>query len=542
MLNKLSLYWHTIRYLKIKQIYYRILKKLGLHCSHGVYLLKKQRTENIFIVNTIEELDFDPVFLSRFSADSLLSDKITFLHDDEVFQWYSCWYFPEHSELWNYNLHYFEFIFVLLNAFKKENDEIYLDKIKECISGWIAENPRGRGVGWNPYTIALRLANWISVYKTLCSYLQNDSIFEKKMLDSMYQQYTHLSMHLEKDLLGNHYLEELKTLLLCALFFNDSKMLHKSIRVLKKQCREQILPDGMHFELSPMYHKIILEDLLLINVALRSAGQPDEELESYLQPMLNVAYSFENETFRIPLFNDSGNNISKSLDALLTTAKKYFGLTPYLKNQMPDSGYYIFTYGIWKLIVDAGKPGPNYIPGHSHCDGMSFELFKNGKPIIVNCGTYAYQCKERIFFRSTSAHNTVMIDRTEQSQCWGNFRLAKRASITLLNINKHTISMKLVDQNGGCVKRTICFDNKRLKITDISDKGKLSAFLHFDTDVVEIKNKIWRIPKVGICHIDADYIQMTQMDYAPEYGYKSKIKTLVLNGFEKVGCCICFDE
>ena len=48
----------------------------------------------------------------------------------------------------------------------------------------------------------------------------------------------------------------------------------------------------MHFELSPMYHKIILEDLIKIAYWLK-----DEEiyndLTSYLQKMIDVTYSFE---------------------------------------------------------------------------------------------------------------------------------------------------------------------------------------------------------------------------------------------------------
>ena len=67
------------------------------------------------------------------------------------------------------------------------------------------------------------------------------------------------------------------------------------------------------------------------------------------------------------------------------------------KSRFVDSGFYIFKQNDWKLIVDAGQPGPAYIPGHAHCDTMSFELFRAGKPVIVNCGTYAYQCKERSF-------------------------------------------------------------------------------------------------------------------------------------------------
>ena len=96
---------------------------------------------------------------------------------------------------------------------------------------------------------------------------------------------------------------------------------------------------------------------------------------------------------------------------------------------------------------------------------MSFELFKAGKPVIVNCGTYAYQCKERSFFRSTAAHNTVMVNDTEQSQCWGAFRMAKRSKVNVVSVSENSIVIELIDQCGQAVKRTIQLE-KNMKVTD----------------------------------------------------------------------------
>ena len=74
----------------------------------------------------------------------------------------------------------------------------------------------------------------------------------------------------------------------------------KTLPIFKKECKEEILADGMHFELSPMYHKIIFEDILRVAVALRSIKRKDTEIEEYLQPMLNVAWSLEEGLERIP--------------------------------------------------------------------------------------------------------------------------------------------------------------------------------------------------------------------------------------------------
>ena len=82
--------------------------------------------------------------------------------------------------------------------------------------------------------------------------------------------------------------------------------------------------------------------------------------------------------------------------------------------------------------------------GHGHNDILSFELFLNKKPFIVDPGSYLYsgdfEAHDR--FRSTRAHNGVEIDEKEISPFIGKFRIANRAKPFDVNVNtqrKHTI-------------------------------------------------------------------------------------------------------
>lgn len=511
MTEKLSLYWNTIRYLKLGQIYYRIRKMLRFPCTLGGTV--PQAYSGVFPIAALDELDFDPAFLSRFPVDETMKDTVTLFHGSENFRWDTPWSFPGRPPLWNYNLHYFEYVFPIVKAYKKTGYSCYLDKFKEILRGWIAQNPRKEGgIGWNPYPLALRLTNWLSFYTHLEKKIQEDEDFHRIFISSLWEQYVYLARHLEKDLLGNHYLEDLKALILCALFFQDEKMLAEALAEFHRQCREQILPDGMHFELSPMYHKLIFEDILRVAVALRGAGRADEKIEGLLQPMLDVAWSLEEGLERLPLFNDCGNNVAKSLEALCAASKIHFGLIPGYKDRFPDSGYYIFKRDGWKLIVDAGQPGPAYLPGHAHCDAMSFELFKNGKPVLVNCGTYAYQCEERAFFRSTAAHNTVLADGVEQSQCWSTFRMGKRSRVKVKEVDPYTIEMEMTDQNNVVLTRKIVL-RSGLTIFDSSDGEELTSFLHIsDQDACEI--------------LSEGRMQTEKQVYAEEFGKMSSVTAL----------------
>lgn len=530
MLQKAALYFHTVRYMKPSQVYYRVKKVLKGSCSLGSKTV--QSDNKIQQLRTIPELDYDPEFLERFSVDKLMCGELTFLHCTRKFKWNGNWEVQDCTALWNFNLHYFEYLHVFAKAFEDTKEECYLSEIKKAIRGWIQNNPKKNGgPGWSSYTISLRITNWLSCYANLWDELNADDAFIQEMVSSVGEQYRYLACHLEKDILGNHYFEDLKAMILCSMFFGDVKTRCKVLKEFKKECKEQILSDGMHFELSPMYHKIILEDVLRIAWVLRSAGEPDLEIESYIKPMLDVAYSFENGLDRVPLFNDGGNNVTKGLQALLETGRNYFGVKPDYKCKFPDAGYYLFHEGEWKLIVDAGKPGSEYIPGHAHCDAMSFELFYQGHPVFMNSGTYAYQCEERAFFRSTQAHNTVKAADTEQSQCWGAFRLARRAKVEVLRTTDSSIEMLMKDYKGHATKRKIQFKDSNLIIHDSTQKNTLSSFLHVGN------RKIWfadkqhgQIDGVGTFELKCDKSSVISHKFSSEYGKMEDGNCLKIEG------------
>lgn len=516
MPGKIRLYYDTIKYLKFGQIFWRAAKRMGVKCAlRGVRISPRGECRSIL---GVAELDHDPVFLSRFPAQELMEDRVTFLHESETFRWDEPWHMEGRSHLWNFNLHYFEFLHPLANWFLETGDRAYLDKTVQMIRGWIKQNPRGNGGdGWSAYTISLRLTNWMAYYSAVQSYL--DAAFRQELEASIYEQYRYLSGHLEKEILGNHYFENMKALVLCALFFGDSQALPGFLGAFLEECREEILPDGMHFELSPMYHKIVLEGVMRVAVGLRHTDAANAELEQMIWDMISAAFSMERGLSGTPLFNDSGDNVSKSLSALMKCASCHLDIAPVYRVALPDSGYYFFSNSSWRLIVDAGSAGPDYMPGHSHCDAMSFELYRDGEPYIVNCGTYAYQCDQRRYFRSTEAHNTVQVEGVEQSEIWSTFRLARRSRTRVLDVCPNGIRMEMTDYLGNRITREIILDEGFLHITDHADGLKLTSHLHSIYNI--------EINSSGL-------MERGDGMYAPEFGLLRNIHKITITGSGKL--------
>ena len=154
-MGRLSLYFHTLRYMKPSQVYYRLKRSFGLTCSLGCKA-GAMKTGQSAPIASLEELDFDPVFLARFSPDELLSDQVTFLHKSRTVDWKK-WNYEEETALWNFNLHYFEFLFSLVAAYRSTGHTEYFEKSKKCIQCWIDNNQQGNGgAGWASYVIANR--------------------------------------------------------------------------------------------------------------------------------------------------------------------------------------------------------------------------------------------------------------------------------------------------------------------------------------------------------------------------------------------------
>lgn len=526
-MGKLTLYINTIRYLKADQIWHQLTKKAGLPCPLVRGYAPVLNMEAIRGLPALWELDHDPDFLGRFSADALMWGNVTFLHESEHLDLEGSWFFQNRSPLWNHNLHYFEYLFSLAERYRASGQLVYFEKIKEYIAAWIKSNPKGsKNSAWECYPIALRLPNWIEIYSLLRGEIDRDKLFKEQFIRSLFEQYAFLLYHLEKHLLANHYFEDLKALVIASVFFEDETVQRKATEELVKQCKEQIQEDGTQYERSPMYQKILLEDLIRVEVALEYICKGNETIRQCISKMLDVAYSLESGLDRMPLFNDCGTNVAKSLDALVKAAENRLGIKPQKKNAFPDGGWYIFSFGNkneWRLVVDAGQPGPDYAPGHSHCEMMSFELFCGGRPVIVNCGTYAYQCGQRQLFKCTAAHNTVMVSDAEQSECWSSFRMARRARIEDVEIRERGISMRMTDYLGHEIARTIDILLDSVVVTDQAHGEHVESYLHFADDTA-----------ARMIDVQKGKAEQSQMPYAEEFGVQREIRSLRICGKETV--------
>ena len=420
------------------------------------------------------------------------------------------WNYCDYGKLWTYNLTYFEYL--------KEKEDISL------IYNFI-ENIDSIKDGLEPFPISLRGLNWIK-------FLNKFEIKDKKIDDSLYAQYYILMDKLEYHLLGNHLLENGFSLLFGAYYFQDETLYKKAKDILEKELDEQILDDGAHFELSPMYHQIMLFRLFDCINLVKNNNWKNQELLKYLEEKSSLMLGWIDQiTYRngdIPLLNDSANKIAPSTKNLIKYASNLEINTRY--KPLDKSGYIKINEKSYEAIIDVAHIGPDYIPGHAHADTLNFEIQVRNKPFIVDTGLSTYNTgKLRDSQRSTKSHNTIEVNTENSSEVWGGFRVAKRANIIDFERTINTIKAThdgYKDNFGILHTRTWEFIYNKIIISDSLNKNcNAIARLHFYPDVKEEEI----LKKIKIKNSE---FKIQNYDYAPEFN--KTIKALVLEiSFEK---------
>ena len=505
--SKLALFFHTLKYLKLKQIYYRIF-----------YTFK-----NFFLKNKIDnKLEYIPqkiVFNLGVATRIAYKDKVfTFLNLEHQFEKID-WNYSKFGKLWTYNLNYFDFL---------NQEDISKQEGLALIHNYIKRSHNLKD-GLESYPISLRIINWIR-------FISKHKIKDKKIDSILAKHLSLLNKNLEFHLLGNHLLENTFALLFGSYYFGDEIIYRKSKKILESELKEQILIDGAHFELSPMYHQLILTHLLdCINLVGNNVWKKDDLIDTMkkkAEMMLGWLNKITYQNGQIPLVSDSTYGIA-------AFSKDIFDYANNLKlkiydSKLSDSGYRKWHEGHSEILMDIGQIGPDYIPSHGHADTFNFEFIFKGQPIIIDTGISTYEKNsKRELERSTESHNTIRIDEKDSSEVWAGFRVARRAKIISLKEEKNKIKATHDGYKKLGVLHTRTFNRTKNKfvIEDYIESDRehqIESFLHFhprcDVTIKDTYIKVGSDLKINI--INAEKIILEEYDYSMGFNKTKKAKKI----------------
>ena len=418
------------------------------------------------------DLIFEPFI--KLNKTYLGDNKFRFLNREINFTDNINWNYSDNGKLWTYNINYFEFLM---------QEDISESEGRKLIDNYINSYDRLKD-GLEPFPTSLRLLNWV---KFLIKYQIREDKINQFIHEDAYRVYHHPEYHL----LGNHLLENGFGLYFAAVYLNDHRLYKKAKSILIAELQEQILHDGAHFELSTMYHQHMLFRILdCYQLASQNDMIGSEMKDLFLSKSSKMLSWLQNMTFSngdCPLLNDSAKGIAPDNQQLFDYAA-YLNIT-FEDIPMSDSGYRRYDSGNSEIIIDAGKIGPDYIPGHAHADSLSFVMNYNDKAFLVDGGTSTYETGERRNEeRSTHMHNTVDIDGQNSSEVWAGFRVGKRAKTSILQEDTSTLKASHDGYDKLTHVRHLLIEKENIFIKDMIegavDKSKsFTAYFHFHPDI-----------------------------------------------------------
>ncbi|MGH7418581.1 MAG: heparinase II/III domain-containing protein, partial [Candidatus Rokuibacteriota bacterium] len=332
---------------------------------------------------------------------------------------------------------------------------------RTIVEEWIEANPYAESVNWGcAMEAALRLLSWRWLFHAFhASEAWSDPGFRSRLLCTLYLHADFTERYIERsDVNGNHYTTDAAGLTCAGLFFGEGEAPERWARlgweILTAELPRQVFADGVDFEASCAYHRLVLELFLLPALYRRALGLPvGDAYRERLIAMARFVAAYTRPDGGTPLWGDADDGRALPLGGQSANDHRYLvGLVgasfdvpdlvaaysgprtevfwllgPEAAARLParaspptsaafvEGGVYVMRNATDHVFIDCGRVGLAGRGGHGHNDCLSFEAYLADRWLVADCGTYTYTADfaARNRFRATRAHNTPQVDGAE---------------------------------------------------------------------------------------------------------------------------------
>jgi len=362
----------------------------------------------------------------------------------------------------------------LARAYAYTEDERYANTALAQMESWIDQNPPGIGNNWtSSLEVAFRALSWMWTLFLLLPSRQLDDRRIEVILRALFSHFSHIYKYPSVYSSPNtHLIGEALALYVAGTVFASIKQARRwkefGEAVLIEEAQKQISDDGVYAEVSTHYHCYAV-DFYVVALALARKNGEDfpEAVLTRIESMLTVLASMTRVDGSIPRLSDDDGGQAVALGSkgyqdvrpILSTGAVLFQRPDFkwrsaqfhehtmwllggdayvayvrMAQHVPDRLSSLFSAGGYFTSRSGWNPGDDHLVfdcggmgtlggGHGHADALSFVLSSGDREILVDPGTGVYNGAPqwRNYFRSTRAHNTVVVDGEEQAVASGTF-------------------------------------------------------------------------------------------------------------------------
>lgn len=376
---------------------------------------------------------------------------------------------------------------VLGRAYRAGGDIRFAEAIVEQLDSWMNQCPYGTGMQWrSPLELGIRLINWVWAVDLIRESGLVTGEFAERLLNAVYRHVWEVARRFSYgSSSNNHVIGEAAGVFVAASYFSDLKgaarWRARSRRRLYRELLAQTCDDGGDREQAIGYHLFVVQFFLLAGLVARWTGEDfPTEYWQRLEKMFEFLGVLSEGGRSLPMFGDADDGYVLDLGDDPRNVREWLAVgavlfdRPDLKawagrcaepvrwllgrtspqrfdilsapqadagivsRDLPRTGYYLLQCGCDRerisVVFDCGELGLGSLAGHGHADALSFTLRAFGEDVLVDPGTYDYFTYRqwREYFRSTRAHNTVVMDGQDQSVMQGLFLWGRRANARCL--------------------------------------------------------------------------------------------------------------
>lgn len=346
-----------------------------------------------------------------------------------------------HEWLWQFNRH--AYWANMARAYTDTQDEVYAVSFRSQLLKWIAqtyipERWNAPGSAWRTIECGIRLlGSWQISFDGFRRSQSVDDLTLLLMIASMHRQALHLAAH---PTTRNWLMMEMNGVYTFSALFpelSDSETDRRlATELLVKELEAQILPDGMHCELSPDYQSVVLscaKNFYCLASSLGYAGDIPQSFAQALKKTVEAAVLLSTPALTQPRTNDTYTIPTGRFTAM---AEQLFGRSPIYdfvntkraKGHAPECGATASAFlpyagfavmrSDWGadatyLCFDVGPLGC----AHVHQDKLNINIYKGSEELLFDDGGGQYEIsRTRDYSISGYGHNTVLVDGEAQKR------------------------------------------------------------------------------------------------------------------------------
>jgi uncharacterized heparinase superfamily protein len=348
-------------------------------------------------------------------------------------------------------------------AYLLTGDERYAYAVRDVLDDWIAANPYAGSVNWAcAMEVAMRIMTWTFFFHVFNrSQAWSEPSFQSRYLRSLFLHGEFTERYIERSHVnGNHFTADAAGLVCAGLFFGKGstpkRWASEGWQFLCQELPRQVPADGVNFEASVPYHRLVLELFFLAARYREACGLPvPDDYKDRVVGMARFTMAYSRQDGSSPLLGDADDaralplggqpigdhryltgligshwNVPDLIHAFRgPRAEMVWALGPRAAASLnepeepasmpsaafPQAGIFVMRNACDHVFIDCGGVGMEGRGGHGHNDCLSFEATLAGVHVITDCGAYVYTAnvEERHRFRSTASHNTPQIDGQE---------------------------------------------------------------------------------------------------------------------------------